>query len=464
MNRIRRLLFTALALFALVAGPLAARDPGSFLPTQARDPLTWGTFTSCLDVLERWVGSRTPDWVFHTAELGYRARTPLYGPDGTSLLDPQGQPRAGTAQLSGRVFFPPAWRAGDWARIPIVIYSHGTTLNKDSVASAFRGHEWMFGAAAAAYYGFAVAMPDQPGMGSDGAAYHPFCHARSLAYAVVDAIPAIQALFGQDPYLVEHHYAWDGRVFLLGYSEGGYATLAAAREMETHRDDFGGEAGFILAGSACMAGPFGLSGTTRRSVLDPSWAFPHPFFIPYVIQAYHAVYGARLDPLEALAPALLAPGEDGDILAWTRGGMEGLAADQRIAARLGVAPGQVVARAMLNPDWVRRELEPPGFPDSTVGRILVENDLTGGWLPTRPILFCQAPDDRDVPMQNTLDTLAGLGQALREAGRDPAATLVFKPLPAGLDHVTGVFFALPEAFDWIYQGAPAGLGAMPAAD
>ena len=452
----------AVTLFALIAGPLAAREPRAFLPTQARDPLTWGTFLSCMDVMERWVGSRTPDWVIHSAELGYPARTPRYGADGSPLVDPQGRPRDGAAQLSGRVFFPPAWRAGDWARMPIVIYSHGTTLRKDSVASGFRGHEWMFGAAAAAYYGFAVAMPDQPGMGSDGAAYHPFCHARSLAYAVVDAIPAIRALFGQDPYLVEHHYTWDGRVFLMGYSEGGYATLAAAREMETHRDDFGGEAGFILAGSACMAGPFDLSGTTRRSVLDPEWAFPNPFFIPYVIQAYHAVYGPLLDPLEALAPALLEPGGDGDILAWTSGGLEGPDADQRSAERLGVAPGHVAARAMLNPDWVRRELEDPGFAGSAVGRILIENDLTGGWLPTRPIFFCQSPADRDVPMQNTLNPLAGLGLELRNAGRDPAATLVFAPLPEGLNHVTGLLFALPEALDWIYRGAPTGLAAMPA--
>ena len=466
MLRIRRLLVLAWALLALSAGPLAApltaRGQEAFLPTLARDPITWGTFLDCLEVMERWVGPRAPDWAFHTTPLGYAARTPLYLGDGSRRMDPGGRPVNGSTGLSGRVFFPPAWRVGESARMPILIYSHGTALKKDGVASAFMGHEWMFGAAAAAYYGFAVAMPDQPGMGSDAAAYHPFCQAQSLAYAVVDAIPAVRALFDRDPYLLEHGYGWDGRVFLLGYSEGGYATLAASREMETHRDDYGGEAGFILAGSACMAGPFDLSGTTRRSVLDPAWALPHPFFIPYVIRAYQGIYGDLVDPREALAPALLASGEDGDILEWTGGLKEGVDVDQLIAARLGLAPGQVAARALLNPEWVRRELEVPAFPGSAIGRILAENDLLGGWLPTRPMLFCQSLQDRDVPIQNTLGALGALGQGLREAGRDPAATLVFEALPEGLDHVTGLFRALPLGLDWIYRGAPAGLiGARP---
>ena len=64
--------------------------------------------------------------------------------------------------------------------------------------SEYGGHEWILGAAAAAYYGFAVAMPDQPGMGGDSQAYHPFCHGKSLAYSTLDALPALERLVG-DP-------------------------------------------------------------------------------------------------------------------------------------------------------------------------------------------------------------------------------------------------------------------------
>jgi hypothetical protein len=70
-------------------------------------------------------------------------------------------------------------------------------------------------------------MPDLPGAGANANQYHPFCHGKSLAHAILDGIPAMQAMFRQDPYLVSGGYAWDGRLFLLGCSEGAYAPVAA---------------------------------------------------------------------------------------------------------------------------------------------------------------------------------------------------------------------------------------------
>jgi len=341
--------------------------------------------------------------------------------------------------------------------MPVILYGHGTTLLKDGVASEFAGHEWAIAAAAAAYYGYAVAMPDEPGMGGDGAAYHPYCHGKSLAYAFVDAIPAVRDLFGADPYVLGSDYHWDGRVFLLGYSEGGYAALAAAREMETHKEDFGGEAGFILAGSACMAGPFDISGTTRRAILAQAKPFGHPFFIPYVILGYNSVYGNVMDPLEILAPELLETREDGNILGWSNGFTDGMAVNARIAKRLGVAVDGVVARTLLNPKWVDACLADPAFASSPIRDLLQENDVSVGWAPSRPILFCQSPDDADVPVENTLTAMANLEGAMRKAGRDPAGILDFRPLGApgcGIGHVGGILLAMPAAFDWIYRRRP----------
>ena len=455
--RIRRIFLQAGLALVLLAPALGAREAPVSLPTRPADPTLWGSFIGCISVLEQWTGPSLPDWIVHSRVLGYPARTPRYDDLGRPLLDDQGRPQCGLRHLSGRVFFPPAWRMRGRGRMPIVIYSHGTSLPKDAVASEFGGHEWIFGAAAAAYYGFAVAMPDQPGMGGDGTDFHPFCHGKSLAYAIVDSIPAIRRTFEEDPCLVENGYAWDGRIFLVGYSEGGYASLAAAREMETHREAFGGEGNFMLAGSACMAGPFDISDTTRHQILAPDKAFPYPFFIPYVILGYHAVYGRIMDPLDVFPPDLLRSGEDGNLLEWSNGTRDGLAVDAALARRMGVAPGGVVLRDLLAPSWRARELEDPGFRTSPLRGILQENDVAVGWTPTRPILFCQSPDDDTVPIQNTLAARASLAAALREAGGNPAKLLHLKLLGRpgeGISHVTGAFLAIPAAFDWIYRGMP----------
>lgn len=448
-------LFKAMGVaLAILATPLGAQPPQTLLPTRPGDPACWGTFIACAQFVEQWAGPRMPDWVVHSSLLSYSARKPLYGDLGRPLLDDRGQQRTASIHQSGRVFFPPAWRVGGSRRMPIVIYSHGTTLLKEGVPSEFGGHEWILGAAAAAYYGFAVAMPDQPGMGGDGTSFHPYCHGKSLAYAIVDGIQAIRDRFAEDPYVAANNYEWDGRIFLMGYSEGGYGSLAAAREMETHRAEYGGDAGFQLAGSACMAGPFDISGTTRRQILARDQPFKHPFFLPYVLLGYNAVYGRVMDPLETLTPRLLATREDGNILQWVNGFTDGTLVDGRIAARMGRAPGTVVLRDLLNPDWAARELEDPAFATSPMKGILEENDVAAGWTPTRPILFCQSPDDRDVPLENTLTARWLLEGEVRKEGPVPAGLFTFLPLGRpgdGITHVKGALLAIPAAFDWIYR-------------
>jgi len=426
------------------------------LATRAGDPAFWSTFTECLEYLEHWAGREIPEWVVHSAIISYSARRPLYDPSGNPRLDAAGRQLCARAPESGRVFFPPSWRLlGKSRRLPLVLYTHATMLEKVQVPSEYGGHEWILGAAAAAYYGFAVAMPDQPGMGGDSQAYHPFCHGKSLAYSTLDALPALERLVDEDPWLVQRNYGWDGRLYLMGYSEGGYNALASVKELETHPADYAGT--FTLMGSACMAGPFDLSGATRLQIINPVLPYSHCFYLPFVILAYHAIYGEPLDPKETFAPALLEEREDGNLLQWLGGCTDGLQVDALIGRRLGVAGDAVVLRSILNPAWVARELDDPAYAASRIRKFLVENDLCSGWRPTRPILFCQSEDDRDVPVQNTINAMNGLGEEIRAAGADPDRLLAFLPIGVPADHIThveGALVAIPAAFNWIYSGTP----------
>jgi hypothetical protein len=328
----------------------------------------------------------------------------------------------------------------------LVVYSHATELKKDAVPSAFGGQEWPLGAAAAACFGFAVAMPDLPGGGADSGSYHPYCHAKSLAYAVADSVPAsLQTLEG-------FGYGWDGHLFLMGYSEGGYTTLATVKEMETHAGDYA----TALTGSACMAGPFDLSGAMRATFIDPAVLYPRSYYLPYFVLGYHGVYGPRLDPLAVFAPILLETGADGNILAWADGTQDGLEVDAEMGKRLGMAPDAICLRSMFNPPWLARELDDPGYATSGTHALLAENDLWDGWAPTKPILFRHSPDDVNVPYANTLVTLDHLGQEIRQRGGDPAI-LVSLPIGQAGDHIShteGALIAIPSAFPWFYFGMP----------
>jgi hypothetical protein len=422
-------------------------------PAKGIGPLSWSSYQDCVRSIQAW-GGQVPDWIVQSRLLVYPARKPSYGPDGNPVPGADGRQASTLATLTGRVFFPPSWRLWSGSTLPLVVYPHATELRKDAVPSAFGGHEWALGAAAAAWYGFAVAMPDLPGMGGDAGAVHPFCHALSLAWATVDSIPAALALFGSDPGLAGRRWAWDGRLFLVGYSEGGYAALASARELETHADQYPDRP---LTGSACMAGPFDLSGAMRATFIDPSRPYSRAYYLPYFVLGYHGVYGPRLDPLQVFAPDLLAPGPDGDILAWFDGTRDGEAVDEVLGRRLGLPADGIILRRLFDPGWLARELDDPAYAGSGAHGLLAENDLLGGWAPTRPILFCHSPDDGNVPYANTLAAKAGLEQAVRQAGRDPSPLLLLLDLGRpgdGIGHTEGAYLALPAAFAWFHYGMP----------
>jgi hypothetical protein len=444
---------------ALVAPAAAAGPPAPPQPSLRAFPGTscLASFADCVNYLEAWAGPRVPDWVVHSAVYSYRARKPVFDAWGQPVAGADGGQACILTPQSGRIFYPPAWRVVPGARLPLVVYPHFTSVRKRSVPSEFGGHEWVFGAAAALCYGFAVAMPDLPGGGADALDYHPFCQGAGLAYAILDGVPAMRAAFRDDPWLAAAGYGWDGRLFVLGYSEGGYAALAAVKEWTTHAEAYAARDGFRLTGAACMAGPFDLSGLARQGLLKPGAASDLDFLLPYLLVAYHRIYGPRVDPLQAFAPALLEPRADGDILSWLDGSLDGFTIADLIAGRLGKPRYRLPFRDLLNPEWVARELADPAYATSDLHQVLQENDLHQGWTPTTPILFCHSPADDDVDFQQSLSAMASLGAGIRRAGGDPDRLLALKRIGdarAGITHIQAIPLALATGFRWIHDGMP----------
>jgi hypothetical protein len=207
-----------------------------------------------------------------------------------------------------------------------------------------------------------------------------------------------------------------------------------------------------------MGAPYDMSGIILKGVRS-STPSPHCFYLPYIILGAHAVYGSRvLDPLEAFAPDLLESRNDGNVLQWAAGGMDLLEMDTALARRQGVAPSQVVLRRLLNPAWVKANLECPKLAETPLGRILQENHLVEGWAPTHPILLAHSPDDRDVPGDGAVEALEILSNAVRQEGREPSGLLELRHLGEpgeGVGHicafVPGVVAALGQIEAWRAQ-------------
>lgn len=187
--------------------------------------------------------------------------------------------------------------------VPLLSYQHGTIFLSSNAPSVFGSGEVAIGLALASQ-GYATTQPDFPGLGLHSPPLHPYLHARSEAVASVDLLRAGRTFISNTNF----SFQLNGQVFLLGYSQGGHATMALQRELEWHHTNE-----FTIAASAPMAGPYNMSGTVESFMAMPV-AYGSPAYMPYLLFAYDGVYDLFADPGEVFtAPydTLLPPMFDG---------------------------------------------------------------------------------------------------------------------------------------------------------
>jgi pimeloyl-ACP methyl ester carboxylesterase len=363
------------------------------------------------------------------------------------LLYPSTDDRGASRIYSGRVYLPGLRRVS--RAVPLVLFVHATQGKWDQVPQFNRGPEAFGGALAATLGRFAVAMPDLPGYGRDPSPRpHPFCHGRSLAPAVLDLVQPALGL------LEQARVPWDGRLFILGYSAGGYAAMAAVREWH----DNPRYQHLPLTAAACMAGPFQLSESIRGCFLRDH-PFDHPDVLAMLVTAYHDLYPgvASLDPRRALSPRLLeqrpAGFDRGNVLEWVGGSFSTRMISQKINQRLTGSPRQSPRiREVMDLGWVAREIGAKAWPDTEVGRHLRENDLVGGWCPRVPMLLATSPTDDCVDPGNTRAILADWQS---QGCRAPVTVRSLTVCGRALGHLAGAVPALVMGFRWFQdQGRP----------
>ena len=158
---------------------------------------------------------------------------------------------------------------------PMLSYQHGTVVEKSSVTS--ESGIWILPAFLSGS-GYVYIEPDYLGLG-DSEGMHPYQIKEPYGTAVVDLLRAVKNFSYTDD-----RFAVNDQLFLVGYSEGGYATMASHQIIER---DYSDE--FNLTASFPMAGAYDMSGI----MVDIMLAFEpygEPFYFPYVLFAYADSY------------------------------------------------------------------------------------------------------------------------------------------------------------------------------
>lgn len=170
--------------------------------------------------------------------------------------------------------------------MPLLSLQHGTQSKRDLVASVspLNSAEGQVGLLTASL-GYLTLIPDYIGFGISDE-MHPYFHVQSLIPSVIDFMRAGKT------YSSQNNIALDGRVFLTGYSEGGYLSLLTQKVIE---EDYSSE--FNLTAVAPSAGPYDLKGTIDSAFQSNRYEGDIAY-IGFFFTAYNEVYGwNRLDEI-----------------------------------------------------------------------------------------------------------------------------------------------------------------------
>ncbi len=150
-------------------------------------------------------------------------------------------------QASGAVVIPNA--ADKNLSFPMVSEQHGT-IRTDDAAPSYNGasSETYFTGSLLASNGFIMVLPDFIGYGESKNLPHPYQHRATLASSALDMIRASRE------FLKQEQVNWNEKLFIAGYSLGGYATMALQKKIE---EETGSE--FNLIASSCGAGAYHMT-------------------------------------------------------------------------------------------------------------------------------------------------------------------------------------------------------------
>jgi pimeloyl-ACP methyl ester carboxylesterase len=258
--------------------------------------------------------------------------------------------------------------------------------------------------------GFVTVIPDYLGFGASENIVHPYYDAQLAGTTVTDILKAAKY------YLKKENISTSSRLFLFGYSEGGYVTMAAQKEIETHP-----EHNLTITAAAEGAGGYDLTGMLTAIATTTTYA--EPSFLAFVVQSYNTTYDWKRpytdffkEPYASRIPSLLNGSKSGS----------------EINAELNTSTA-----ALFNPTFLANLQNASAEP---VLKQALQNNSFLNWYPKSPTRLYHGTADVTVFYQTSVTTY----NRFIAAG---ATNVKLIPIPNG-NHQTSIDPVLTDALTW----------------
>lgn len=293
---------------------------------------------------------------------------------------------------------------------PVLSFQHGTIVAHSEAPSVdYKGLQNM-AVEAIAGLGYVVVIPDEIGFGESSDYFHPFLVKKDITSSIIEMLKAIKTIPDGDLSGV----SLNDSLFLMGYSHGGWATMATLHELElNHENDWN-----IIA-TACGAGPY-----FPEQVMDFAFSttnYSKPYYLSYVMMSFidegtipNKLADFYNEPYASLLPDLHNGSKTGG----------------QIDAQLTTVNNDLYTLNYLNN-------YPDNFPEL---QQVVELNKTDAWQNKTPILLLHGEKDIYIPKSISEDMYEGfinMGSELVE----------YQVIPNG-DHVTAAAPAVASSVFW----------------
>jgi hypothetical protein len=332
------------------------------------------------------------------------------------------------ATASGALMIPTGTDPSCQGPLPIVVYAHGTTPDKTFNIAALPNSNATEGVLLAAVFaarGYIVVAPNYAGYDTSDLSYHPYLDADQQSKEMIDVVTAARSAL---PLASAASVTDSHKLFVTGYSQGGFVAMAAQKAMQA--------AGMTVTAAAPMSGPYALaafgdaifmgqvnaSATLNLALLTPSYQHAYANLVSTdIFEAQYAAGIGTLLPSATAISALYAQGALPQSVLFSSTPPAPAFASQT-PATTPAALATVFAMGFGTPDLVTNnyrleyltdEQAAPdgGFPTVTTGvpaispantlrQDLKTNDLRN-WTPAAPVLLCAGDGDPTVFYLNT---------------------------------------------------------------
>ena len=302
---------------------------------------------------------------------------------------------------TGGIMVPSGTDAACTGPRPVLLYSHGTAVEKNiNMASPAYGEAGLVAAMYAAQ-GWIVVTSNYAGYDASRLPYHPYLNAEQQSSDMVDALRAARTAFPKVG------AADSGKLFLSGYSQGGYVSMATHKAMQ---NNYASE--FKVTASGNMSGPYSLSKTFAQGAAG-GLGLGATYFAPLIYTSWQKAYGNIYSNPSDLYEAAYATGIE-TLLPTATLNFTTLITSGKLPLKTWADRPLVTGNPSLDALFASGIGTPNLLKTSYRNAVLAnpathpltlaaaKNDLLN-WTPTRPVAMCLGAQDPTVFGTNTVD-------------------------------------------------------------